>query len=96
MIETFAAPELDCYQIIHENKRGLIKAFDIDVGYTRTQKITIIQITRQGHNRVQKIKIYSLMSQKLEKISIPSTDLIISLTANTKEDWSFGLVKHNS
>ena len=37
--------------------------------------------------------MYSLMSQKHEKIGIPATDLIISLTENTKEDWSFGLGK---
>ena len=32
-----------------------------------------------------------MMSQKLGEIGIPSTDLIISLVENMKEDWSFGL-----
>lgn len=91
LIETFAAPELDRYQIIHEHKRGLIKALDTVLGYTRTDKIVILQITHQGRNREQKEKMYSVMSQKLESIGIPRTDLIISLTENTKEDWSFGL-----
>lgn len=91
LIETFAAPELDRYQIIHEHKKGLIKALDTGLGYTRTDKIVIIQITHQGRNREQKEKMYSVMSQKLEGIGIPRTDLIISLTENTKEDWSFGL-----
>lgn len=91
LIETFVAPELDRYQIIHEHKRGLIKALDTGLGYTRTDKIVMLQITHQGRNREQKEKMYSLMSQKLEKIGIPPADLIISLTENTKEDWSFGL-----
>jgi len=91
LIETFAAPELDRYQIIHEHKRGLIMALDTGLGYTRTDKIVILQITHQGRNREQKEKMYSVMSQKLESIGIPRTDLIISLTENTKEDWSFGL-----
>ena len=93
LIETFAAPELDRYQIIHEHKKGLIKALDTGLGYKRTDKIVVLQITHQGRNRAQKEKMYSLMSQKLEKIGIPTTDLIISLTENTKEDWSFGLGK---
>jgi hypothetical protein len=33
------------------------------------------------------------MSKRLEEIGIPLTDLIISVTENTKEDWSFGLGK---
>ena len=91
LIETFAAPKPDRYQIIHEHKRGLIMALDTGLGYTRTDKIVILQITHQGRNRQQKEKMYSVMSQKLESIGIPRTDLIISLTENTKEDWSFGL-----
>lgn len=93
LIETFNAPELDRYQIIHEHRRGLIKALDTGLGYTRTDKLVILQITHQGRNREQKEKMYARMSQKLEKIGIPPTDLIISLSENTKEDWSFGMGK---
>lgn len=90
LIETFNAPELDRYQIIHEHRKGLIKALDTGLGYERTDKLVILQITHQGRNREQKEKMYALMSQRLEKIGIPPTDLIISLSENTKEDWSFG------
>ena len=38
LIETFAAPELDRYHIIHEHKKGLIKALDTGLGYKRTEK----------------------------------------------------------
>ena len=91
LIETFAAPKLDRYQIIHEHKKGSIKALDTGLGYTRTDKIVILQITHQGRNRSQKERMYSMMSQKLGEIGIPPTDLIISLVENMKEDWSFGL-----
>ncbi|ASW73328.1 tautomerase [Chryseobacterium piperi] len=91
LIETFAAPELDRYQVIHEHRKGLIKALDTGLGYKRTDQLVLLQITHQGRNRQQKEKMYAAMSQKLEKIGISPTDLIISLIENNKEDWSFGL-----
>lgn len=91
LIETFAAPTLDRYQIIHEHKPGLIKALDTGLGYERTDKIVILQITQQGRSNQQKQAMYAAMSQSLEKIGIPPTDLIISVVENKKEDWSFGM-----
>ena len=91
LIETFAAPELDRYQIIHEHRKGLLKCLDTGLGYERTDKLVILQITQQGRNREQKENMYAAMSHELEKIGVPSTDLIISLSENTKEDWSFGM-----
>jgi phenylpyruvate tautomerase PptA (4-oxalocrotonate tautomerase family) len=93
LIETFAAPTLDRYQIIHEHKPGLIKALDTGLGYERTDKIVILQITQQGRSTQQKQAMYSAMSHSLEKIGIPPTDLIISVVENKKEDWSFGMGK---
>lgn len=93
LIETFTTPELDRYQIIHEHRPGLIKALDTGLGYPRTDKLVVLQITQQGRTTSQKQAMYALMSKRLEEIGIPPTDLIISVTENTKEDWSFGLGK---
>ncbi|MVT09534.1 hypothetical protein GO493_14795 [Chitinophaga sp. ysch24] len=68
----------------------MIKALDTGLGYARTDKLVILQITHQGRNREQKEKMYATMCKRLEEIGIPPTDLIISLSENTKEDWSFG------
>jgi hypothetical protein len=35
--------------------------------------------------------MYAAMSERLAKIGIAPTDLIISVTENTKADWSFGM-----
>jgi phenylpyruvate tautomerase PptA (4-oxalocrotonate tautomerase family) len=91
LIETFAAPALDRYQIIHEHKPGSIKALDTGLGYERTDKIVILQITQQGRSTQQKQAMYAAMSHSFEKIGIPPTDLIISVVENKKEDWSFGM-----
>jgi hypothetical protein len=93
LIETFATPVLDRYQIIHEHKAGTIKALDTGLGYARTDKIVILQITHQGRSTEQKQHMYAAMCRRLEKIGVSPTDLIISVIENTKEDWSFGLGK---
>lgn len=90
MMETFAAPERDRFQIINEHKPGQLKVLDAGLGYTRTDKIVFIQVTQQGRTREQKQAMYARMSEKLKSIGIPSTDLIISVVENKKEDWSFG------
>lgn len=93
LIETFAAPVLDRYQIIHEHRKGLIKALDTGLGYQRTDKIVVLQITHQGRTSEQKQIMFAKMSESLEKIGVPPTDLVISVVENTKEDWSFGCGK---
>lgn len=90
MMETFAAPKRDRFQIINEHKPGQLKILDAGLGYTRTDKIVFIQVTQQGRTREQKQAMYARMSEKLKSIGIPPTDLIISVVENKKEDWSFG------
>lgn len=90
MMETFAAPKRDRFQIINEHKPGQLKILDAGLGYTRTGKIVFIQVTQQGRTREQKQLMYARMSEKLKSIGIPPTDLIISVVENKKEDWSFG------
>jgi phenylpyruvate tautomerase PptA (4-oxalocrotonate tautomerase family) len=91
MIEFFAAPELDKYQVIHEHRPGLIRALDTGLGFPRTDNIVIIQVTQQGRSTAQKQAMYAAMSERLAKIGIAPTDLIISVSENTKADWSFGM-----
>lgn len=69
LIETFATPVLDRYQIIHEHRPGLIKALDTGLGYKRTDKIVVIQITQQGRSAEQKQAMYAKLSVALITMS---------------------------
>jgi len=91
MVEFFAAPPLDKYQIFHEHRPGLIRALDTGLGYPRTASIVVIQITQQGRTTAQKQAMYHAMSERLATLGITPTDLIISVSENTKADWSFGM-----
>ena len=64
---------------------------DTGLGYPRTNNIGMIQITQQGRSTAQKQAMYQAMSERLAKLGVAPTDLIISVSENTKADWSFGL-----
>jgi phenylpyruvate tautomerase PptA (4-oxalocrotonate tautomerase family) len=92
MLEVFAAPPRDRYQIITEHPAGQIIAEDTGLGFERTAGLTVIQIFQQGRSTDQKRAAYRELASRLEAdCAIAPTDLIVSIVANRREDWSFGL-----
>ena len=91
LLEHFAAPPRDRYQLISEHKPGQIIAEDTGLGLDRTDDIVVIQIVQQGRTREQKQRMYRELADRLRaEISSAPTDLIVSVVENTREDWSFG------
>ncbi|MDM7489738.1 tautomerase family protein [Rhodococcus sp. GXMU-t2271] len=91
MLEHFAAPPRDRYQLISEHKPGLIVAEDTGLGFDRTGDILIVQVVQQGRTRDQKQTMYRALAERLQtETGLAPTDLIISVVENTREDWSFG------
>ncbi|HJV13242.1 MAG TPA: tautomerase family protein [Propionibacteriaceae bacterium] len=92
MLDVFAAPPGDRYQIITEHDRGHIIAEDTGLGLERTDGIVIIQIFQQGRSTEQKVAAYAELAKRLEaECGVRPEDLIISVMANRHVDWSFGL-----
>jgi len=92
MLDVFAAPPRDRYQIITEHPVGQIIAEDTGLGFERTDGVTVIQIFQQGRSVEQKKAAYAELAGRLEaRCGIRPTDLIVSVAANDREDWSFGL-----
>ncbi|AEF42410.1 tautomerase family protein [Hoyosella subflava] len=91
MLDTFAAPDRDRYQIITEHKLGQIIAEDTGLGFERTDDVVIIQVTQQGRTQDQKEAMYRELAAKLEReTGLAPSDLVVSITENTRADWSFG------
>jgi phenylpyruvate tautomerase PptA (4-oxalocrotonate tautomerase family) len=91
MLDVFAAPDRDRYQVIHEHKPGRIIAEDTGLGFERTSNVVIIQITQQGRTEDQKKALYGELAGRLrERTGLAPSDLIVSITENTRADWSFG------
>jgi phenylpyruvate tautomerase PptA (4-oxalocrotonate tautomerase family) len=92
MLDVFAAPPGDRYQIITEHGRGHIIAEDTGLGLERSDGIVIIQIFQQGRSTQQKVAAYAELVKRLEaECGVRPEDLIISVLANKHADWSFGL-----
>ncbi len=92
MLDVFAAPPGDRYQIITEHPVGHVIAEDTGLGFERTAAVTVIQIFQQGRSEDQKRAAYRELASRLyEDCRVPPTDLVISIATNGREDWSFGL-----
>jgi phenylpyruvate tautomerase PptA (4-oxalocrotonate tautomerase family) len=92
MLDVFAAPPRDRYQIITEHHKGYIIAEDTGLGLERSDGIVIIQIFQQGRSIEQKVAAYAELAKRLEaECGVRPEDLIISVMANKHADWSFGL-----
>lgn len=92
MLDVFAAPPRDRYQIITEHPVGHIIAEDTGLGFERTGGVTVIQIFQQGRSEDQKKAAYRELARRLEeRCGIAPTDLVVSVVANGRQDWSFGL-----
>jgi len=92
MLDVFAAPPGDRYQIITEHPVGQIIAEDTGLGLERSDGVTVIQIFQQGRTAEQKQNAYEQLAKRLDAAGlVRPADLIVSVTGNTREDWSFGL-----
>ncbi|MDP8939661.1 MAG: tautomerase family protein [Actinomycetota bacterium] len=92
MLDVFAAPERDRYQVVHEHRPGRIIAEDTGLGFERTDDVVIIQVTQQGRGEEQKKALYAELADRLQKrVGLAPSELIISVTENTRADWSFGM-----
>ena len=89
--EVFAAPPRDRYQVLTEHRPGHLVLEDTGLGIERSDRVVLVQVVQQGRTAEQKKKLYTTLAQRLEKtIGLRGEDLIVSLTENTRADWSFG------
>jgi phenylpyruvate tautomerase PptA (4-oxalocrotonate tautomerase family) len=91
MIDEFAAPKRDRYQIITEHKPGHIIALDTGLGFERSDDVVIISITQQGRTTEQKKATYDALATRLkDAVDLRPENLIVNVVENTKADWTFG------
>jgi phenylpyruvate tautomerase PptA (4-oxalocrotonate tautomerase family) len=89
--EVFAAPPRDRYQVLTEHRPGHLVLEDTGLGIERSDRVVLVQVVQQGRTAEQKKKLYTTLAQRLEKtIGLRGEDLVVSVTENTRADWSFG------
>ena len=92
MLDVFAAPPRDRYQVLTEHRPGQLICEDTGLGIERSDDLVVLQVFQQGRSEEQKRALYAGLAEKLEEATgLAPTDLIVSVMGNSREDWSFGL-----
>jgi phenylpyruvate tautomerase PptA (4-oxalocrotonate tautomerase family) len=92
MLDVFAAPPGDRYQVITEHRPGQLICEDTGLGIERTDDLVVLQVFQQGRSEEQKRALYAGLARRLEEATgVSPSDLVVSVATNTREDWSFGL-----
>lgn len=91
LVETFAAPERDRYQVIQEHSPEHLIVLDTGLGIERSDQVVVVQITEQGRDDAQKRALYGRLAELLEQRGVArKDDVVVSVVENTRADWSFG------
>lgn len=81
----------DRYQIVTQHDPEEMVIEDVGLGFKRTQDFIMISLTSSPRTVEDKQKFYAdLVEQLHKKTGISPEDIMINITSNTKEDWSFG------
>jgi hypothetical protein len=92
LIQSFAVPERDRYQIVREHAPARMIIEDAGLGIVRTPNMLVLQVTTRPRSRAMKQAFCSSLVKKLETAcGIAPSDVIVTFVTNTDEDWSFGL-----
>lgn len=91
MLAAFKVPERDRYQIVHEHPASEMRIEDTGLGIPRTERIVVVQVTTRPRTRLEKQNFYELLCKELRRrCEVKASDVVVSITQNVDEDWSFG------
>ena len=91
VLSAFEVPVRDRDQIVHENKAKHMVIEDTGLNLTRTRNLVVVRVITSPRPEEQKQKFYAELSRELkESCGIEGSDLMVSITTNSKGDWSFG------
>ncbi|WBL74366.1 tautomerase family protein [Serratia liquefaciens] len=91
VLSAFEVPTRDRYQIVHENKAKHMVIEDTGLNLTRTRDLVVVRVITSPRAEEQKQRFYAELCRELkESCGIEGDDLMVSITTNSKGDWSFG------
>jgi hypothetical protein len=91
VLTAFAVPQRDRYQVVTEHKPSRIVAQDTGLGIPRTRNLVRVSVVTRQRSQASKRIFYAELCRELkEACDVESSDVIVSFTTNSDEDWSFG------
>jgi phenylpyruvate tautomerase PptA (4-oxalocrotonate tautomerase family) len=91
VVDAFEVPSRDRYQIVRTHPTHEIIAWDTGLGIDRSPALVVLHVVSRRRSRARKERFYTLLATTLaERCGLDRADLIVSITENGDEDWSFG------
>jgi phenylpyruvate tautomerase PptA (4-oxalocrotonate tautomerase family) len=91
VVEAFGVPERDRYQVVRTHPAHEIVTLDTGLGIDRSARRVVLHVVSRRRARELKQKFYELLASRLgDRCGLDPADLIVSITENDDEDWSFG------
>ena len=91
LLETLKVPKRDRYQVVHEHKRSRMIVEDTGLGFARSDRLLLLQVTSRPRSREMKENFYRLLVERLaDRCGIPPEEVVVNFITNADEDWSFG------
>ena len=91
VLEAFTVPQRDRYQVVNTHPAHEIVALDTGLGITRSSRLVLMHVVSRRRTCPQKQRFYELLASKLaEQCGLDPADLVVSITENDDDDWSFG------
>ena len=91
VVDAFGVPPRDRYQVVHTHPAHEIVAWDTGLGIDRSSRLVVVHVVSRRRAREMKEKFYELLASNLaDRCGLDAADLIVSITENGDEDWSFG------
>ena len=91
VVEAFEVPQRDRYQVVHTHPAHEIVAWDTGLGIDRSSRLVVLHVVSRRRPRELKQRFYELLASNLAgRCGLDPADLIVSITENSDEDWSFG------
>jgi 4-oxalocrotonate tautomerase len=91
VVEAFQVPPRDRYQVVHTHPAHEIVAWDTGLGIDRSSAPVVLHVVSRKRPREFKERFYKLLASNLaERCGLDPADLIVSVTENDDDDWSFG------
>jgi phenylpyruvate tautomerase PptA (4-oxalocrotonate tautomerase family) len=91
VVEAFGVPPRDRYQVVRTHPSHEIVVWDTGLGIERSAALVVVHVVSRRRSPEMKQRFYELVAANLAaRCGLDSSDLVVSITDNSDEDWSFG------